>query len=270
MQVGLGAVLVTQVAHAQTGGIRAVQRARHQLVQVGLAAAQERLADRRRRAKQVGHQPAVTQEVADQSEVAFADEVLQTRFTGATLVQRGPEAGRQRPVVMHPCDGLHQPAVTQAQALAVDLFEPGFVGAAIVGQRNVAVVAHQAGHRPSPEGFAAQLRYGVAVNVAQELQRMCRVRAGWCDEFDQRLGVVGGDPRVREFGAQRARMGRLRQMAVGVDAQAFLLITALDAAQNLGLAPAGELPDGIATSELQHRPYFRTKRQGVWQFLVTA
>ena len=87
----LGVVLVTQVTHAQACGKRAMQRAGGQLGQVRRMALQERLAQRRGGAKQVRHQPAISQKVANQAKVTGVDEVLQVSRAGATVTQGQPE-----------------------------------------------------------------------------------------------------------------------------------------------------------------------------------
>ena len=80
VQLVLRLVLVAHVAHAQAGGVGAVKRARDQGFQVDFATLQKRLANRGRRAKQVRHQPAEAQKVANQAKVACRDEVLQAQF----------------------------------------------------------------------------------------------------------------------------------------------------------------------------------------------
>ena len=153
LQVGLRTVLVAQVTHAQAGGIGAVQRARQQFQQVSLLPLQERCAQGRRGAKQVGNQPAVTQKIARQGKVAFADKVEPGFHWRAQVLQAGPKLGRQRPVVVGPCDGLHPAAIAQPQALAVGLLEARSMRVSVVGQLNVGIVADGAGHGAGPHQF---------------------------------------------------------------------------------------------------------------------
>jgi hypothetical protein len=54
------------------------------------------------------------------------------------------------------------------------------------------------------------------------------------DEFELRFAEVGRDVRMRERGAQRQRMRRQRELAVGQRAQAFLLDAAAHAFQSCG------------------------------------
>ena len=149
-------------------------------------------------------------------------------------------------------DGLHVAAIAQAQAFTVGGFHPGRVGVAVVGNGDVLVVAHHAGHGAGPHSLALQLSGREAVNVAQEAQGKRRVLRWRRDEFEQRLGVVSGDPGVRQLGAQRRRVRRFGQLAGGVHAQALALVAAGNAAQDLGLTALKKLLNRVAAGELQH------------------
>ena len=93
-------------------------------------------------------------------------------------------------------DALHGLAVTQGQALAVDVLEFADMRAAVTGDRNRLLVRQGAGHRRAPQVFAVQLAVGEAVDLLQIGQGRRRIRLGRSDEFQQRLGVVSGDLRM--------------------------------------------------------------------------
>ena len=96
-------------------------------------------------------------------------------------------------------DGLHLAAVTQAQALAVNILEAGGVGLAVVGNRNVLVFTQRAGHGTGPHRLMLKRGCHVAVNIAQKAQRKVRVGGGRRNELKQGFRVIGGDPRVSQL-----------------------------------------------------------------------
>ena len=265
IQIGLHAVLVTQIAHAQTGGIRPIQRARCQLQQVGLAALQERGVHRGRCAKQIGNQPAITQEIADQPKVSVTDEVLQTAAGRTAFVKLGPKRVWQGPVVVHPGNGLHVAAIAVAQTFAVHVFDFCAVGCAVIGQRDVLVVAQQAGHGAGPHEFVTEMARGIAVNVTQKTQGKSGILRWGCDELQKRLRIVCGDPGVGQFGTQRLRVLCLGQMPIGVNPQTFLFKATGNTPEHLRLRERRKLRCGIATGELQHDGYLSNRRHAVWQ-----
>ena len=105
------------------------------------------------------------------------------------------------------------------------------VRSAELRDRNARVAIDDGRHRRRPEQFVAQVLVDELVQVEQVLQQLPAGAEGRRDELDQRLGIVRGDVLVGERGAQRARMRRLRDAAVGRDAQRFLF-DALAAALN--------------------------------------
>jgi hypothetical protein len=129
------------------------------------------LTDRGRGTEQVGNQPAKAQKIANQSEIALADKVLQAACSGAAAFQNYPELLRQRPVVVRAGNRLHVPPIAKAQAFAIDRLHHGGVGAAVVGNGDGLVVTDDAGHGAGPHGFFPQLPGREAVDVAQEVQR---------------------------------------------------------------------------------------------------
>src|ERR1035437_9205736 len=94
------------------------------------------------------------------------------------------------------------------------------------------------------------------MNVAQKLQGKFSVLRRWRDEFEQGLGIVGGNPGVRQFGAQPDWVWCLCQLAAPSYAQAFPLPATRDAAQDLRRTVLRELLNRIATGEFQHRKLF--------------
>ena len=78
------------------------------------------------------------------------------------------------------------------------------------------------------------------MQVVQLLKRARDVVLGRRDQFDQRFGVVGGDERMRERGAERARMRRGGERTVARHPQAFPLDAAQPLAQSSALRAAGQ------------------------------
>ena len=124
----------------------------------------------------------------------------------------------QRPVVVDARDGLHAPAVAVAEAHAVDALGAADVGGAVAADRDGLVGGQAAGHARHPQHLA-----GIAQRAVDELVDLRRappgrprtlgVHAG--DELELRLAEIGGDVRVRERRAERRRVRRQRERAVG-------------------------------------------------------
>ena len=153
---------------------------------------------------------------------------------------------------MHTGNRLHRAAIAQPQPLAVRMLELCLVGTAIVGQGDVPVFAQQPWHGTRPHDLVTQMARGVAVDVTQKRQRKRVVLRRRRDEFEQRLGIVRGDPWVGQLGAQGQRVGGLRQVAARVNPQALFLEPAGDAAQHFCLLARRKLFLCVATGELQH------------------
>ncbi len=231
--------LVAKPPHAQRRAVRRVHRPGHELLQLVLAAGDEARAHRGRRAEEVEQQPRAPAEIADQREILFA--------------------GRSRhgQVVVNAGDGLHAPAVAVRQALAIDGLGAPDVGGAVAADRNRVVARQIARHRARPHQLVARIARRIArdgavdhlVDLGQLLEAGVEalVRAG--DELELRLAEIGGDVRMRERRAERLRMRKRRERAVGAHAQALLLDTAADALQDFRREGAHGTPKG------SRRPY---------------
>ena len=134
---GLGIVLVTQITHAQAGGVRQVQGVGIEGFELVLATAQKAGIQRRRRAEQIHQQPAVATEVANHADIARRAVVLRRACIAIIGLQHRPQSLRQREIVVNAGDTLHGLAVAQGQPLTVDVLEPADVGAAVLGDRDV-------------------------------------------------------------------------------------------------------------------------------------
>ncbi|MNC22672.1 hypothetical protein D3C75_706790 [compost metagenome] len=132
-------------------------------------------------------------------------------------------------------DTLHGLAVAHRQALAVDVLDPADMAAAVFGDRDVGLGRQLARHRVGPQQLLAHLGVGEAVDGVQLVEAARRVFLGGGDELQQRLGIVGGDLRVGQRRAQRLRVRGQRQVAGGIDAQAFLLQAVAAVAQQVTL-----------------------------------
>ena len=226
VQVFLGRAVVAQVPHPQGGSVRQVQAA--SLLIEGLQpgvfpASQEAGTQCRRGAVEVDEQPGVAAKVADKPQVARADVVGQFPRLAGSRPALLPEGLGHGKVVMDAGNGLHQAAVAVPQAVAVYRFHAGDVGAAVTPHGDAVVTGHDAGHAGAPQQLFAQVLVGEAVYVFQGLQAALYAGAHRGDELEQRLRVVGGDGGVGQGRAQRGRVGCLRQLALGGDAQALFL-----------------------------------------------
>ena len=134
---------------------------------------------------------------------------------------------------MHPGDRLHHAPVAMAEPAAVGGFHPGRVGAAVLRNRYAGIALDHAGHARGPQDFIVELAVDETLGIVEKAQRIAKMVERRGHQFEQRLGIIGGDTRVRQRRTQRARMRGLRNAAVGGDAQAFLFETDLAPLQHL-------------------------------------
>ena len=204
--------------------MRRIDRARNELLEPRhLAAAEERLAERRGTAEQVQHQPAVPAVVAKQRKIRVRAEVLPGVVALHEIRVNGPELVRERVVEVHAGDGLHHPAVAVAEPAAIYDLHLAAVRAAVLRDRNALVALDRAGHAGGPEQFLAEVAVDELVQVAEVLRELPGVRKGRRDQLDQGLGVVSRERGIRERRAQRLRVRRLRNPALRRDPQRLLL-----------------------------------------------
>ena len=222
-QARLGVALVSQVAHAQAGGIRQVEGVCIQLFQLVRTAAQKACIQRRRGTEQVHQQPAVATEVANQGDVGIGLIVALGADKAFSLHQHRPQGLWQGEVVVDTGNALHGLAVAQGKAFAINVLELSDIGRAVVGNRDVFFGRQRARHRRAPQELVAELAVGKTVDLVEAGQRLCRVRQGRGDELQQRLGIVGGDLIVGQGRPQCFGVRRLGQAGLAGDAQAFAL-----------------------------------------------
>ena len=237
-QRGLRVALVAQAAHAQRGAVRHEHAAVAQRLQLVRAARDEARAQRRRGAEQVQQQEGVAAEVADQREVLLARDL------------------GQRPVVVDARDGLHAAAVAVAQAHAVDALGAAHVRRAVAADRNGLVGRQAAGHARDPHALVAELvehAVGELVDPGQLVERGLGVAVHARDQLELRLAEVGRDVRMGQRRAERERMGRQRELAVGQRAQAFLLDAAPHALQPPGRERTQPLLQSVAHIVMTHQ-----------------
>ena len=118
---------------------------------------------------------------------------------------------------MHARDRLHHPPVAQAKPEPVDVLHPADVRGPVFGDRDVRVLVDRAGHAGRPQELVAELAVDELVDLAEVLLQLPGARERRRHELDQGFGVVGRDVRVGQGRAERRRMGRLRDPAVGPD-----------------------------------------------------
>ena len=250
VQAALGIALIAEPPHAQGGGVGQVQgrlveslkaesrrraggpvvRGARRSASGGQGSSIEKgSADGRRSAEQVDQQPAVPAEVADQAEVALGDKCLIRRPAEQRRIAP-PEGFGQGEVVVDAGDGLHAPAIAVAQPSSVYGLRLGDVGSAVAANGDAPLVFGDAGHGSGPEQFPVQAVMNEAVDVLELPDAGFRRAMHAGDEFQLGLGEIGGDLRMGEGRAERIGMRALRQPAVQIDPQAFLL----DAPANAG------------------------------------
>ncbi len=222
-QAGLGVALVTQIAHAQAGGIGQVQGVGIELFQLVGTPAQETRIQGWRGTEQVHQQPAVAAEVTDQRDIGRGLVVTVGAHEAFGFLEQRPQLFRQGEVVVDTGDALHGLAVAQGQALAIHVFELSDIGGAVVGNRNIFLGRQRARHRWTPQVLVAELAVGKTMNFVEAAQGICRVGQCRRDELQQRLGIVGGNRLMGQCGAQGLWMRRLSQAAFAGDTQAFSL-----------------------------------------------
>ena len=226
----LGAVGVTEIGQAQSRGIGQVKSALAGLLerQAALAPLEEGVADGRRRAEQIGHQPAEAVDVANKPHVLVGDEALAAAALSHQILPLAPEAVRHGEVEVHPGDHLHQAAVAVLQALPVEGLHLADVGAAVLGQPDALFPADEAGHGERPNPLVTQMLNHMVMDVAELLHQTVDGVGGRGDELQQALRVVGGDIGMGQGRAQRPWMVTLGESAIRRDAQAFTLDPAPD------------------------------------------
>lgn len=185
--------------------------------------AQELRRQRRRRAEQHHQEPAVTLEIADERDITLRLVVHRGPRDGFRLLQDLPQLLGQRKVVMHTGNALHGPAISQGEPAAIDVLQHADMRCAVPGDRNLVIIRQAGRHRLAPQHFALELAVGKSVNRIELIERGRDVRFRRRDEFQQRLGIIGGDLRVGQRGTQCGRMRRHCQPAFAIDAQRFAL-----------------------------------------------
>ncbi len=152
---------------------------------------------------------------------------------------------RERVVVMHAGNGLHHAAVTHAEPVAIHGLHAPDVRLAELRDRDARVAVDVGRHRRGPQQLVAHVLVDELVQVEQVLQQLPARAERGRHQLDQRLGIVRGDVVVRERGAERGGMRRLRDVAVGRDAQGFLFDALAPALNDPGLAAVDQRREGV-------------------------
>jgi hypothetical protein len=91
-----------------------------------------------------------------------------------------------------------------------------------------------AGHARGPQHLLADRAHRELVDLGQLLQAAVGIGMHAGDQLELALAEVGGDVRMGERRAERYRMRREGERAVGAHAQAFLLDAAAQVAEGAG------------------------------------
>jgi hypothetical protein len=131
-------------------------------------------------------------------------------------------------------DSLHLSAVTITEAISVNGFHPADIRAAVLSQRDVALVSHDTWHTGYPEQLVIQVIVSELVYVAEKFQRFPGTGKGGRNEFEQRFRKIGRDVFIGKRRAQTTRMRPIRQRSILLYAKRFFL-NAFEATPQAGL-----------------------------------
>ena len=134
---------------------------------------------------------------------------------------------------MDPRDGLHAPPVAVREPHPVHRLHPADVGRAEAADRNLVLRRQSTRHARSPQELVADRPIDCLVDLGELLHARLGVGVHPSDELRLRFAEVGGDARVLQSRAQRRRMRRGGERAVGPHPQAFLFDAALQRPQHL-------------------------------------
>jgi len=143
-------------------------------------------------------------------------------------------------------DGLHARAIAIGQPETVNMLEHADIGASVPGRRKLPVGRYRGRHAGRPKLFAVHFRQDEFV---QRRQPVADVVGGFHrrgDQFQQRLGKVGGDVAVGQGRPEFLTMRRRRNPAGRRNAQAFPLDAPESARKLLPGKPLYSLPDDCA------------------------
>ena len=239
----LAAVAVAEVAHAQRGGMRQVQRAGPERLQfVVVAPGHEARAQRRRDPEQVQRQPAEAPVVAHQVEVARRGERGIVAARAQLLSPQRPEFRGKRVIEMRAGDGLHQAAVAGLQAAPVHFLEVPAVRTAVARDRHLGLAGDLARHRRGPQHFVAEPPHHKVVQVPEVARQRLVVGEGRRHQLEQRLGIIGGDVRVAQRAAQLQRVPAGGDASGRRDAQGLALEPARAARERAAALAAVDQP----------------------------
>ena len=149
------------------------------------------------------------------------------------------------------CSPRHQPAVAQAEAIAVDALHAPDIGRPVPGDRYVLIGPDIAGHARCPEELIAERAVDELVQIRQVLQELPAGVEGRRDKLDQAFRIVGRDVAIGKRRAERLRMPGLRDVPLLVDAQALLLDALAAADEHAALPGVHEGRDRLIVSTTQ-------------------
>ncbi len=141
---------------------------------------------------------------------------------------------------MHAGDNLHHAPVAVSQPQAVDILHKAMIGTAIPSHGYVVLPRQHAGHAGRPQQLILQVFLYIEVQALQAVQRFGELLERWCDKFQQRLGIVGGDIWMRQGRTQRPGV-RCKGDSPGIGyPQAFFLQPEQTADQQPGISPVAD------------------------------
>ncbi len=141
---------------------------------------------------------------------------------------------------MHAGDGLHHPAVTQPETIAINGLHATDVRRAVLRERNRAIARDGARHARCPQQFVFQMPIDELMQIEQVLEQLPALRERRRHELDERFGKISRDVIVGQRRPERTRMRAPREIAFRRHPQRLFLHTLAPTLQHLRLAGVDE------------------------------
>ena len=128
-------------------------------------------------------------------------------------------------------NGLHGSTVAVRKAPAINVLHPADIRVAIASDWNALITMQPNWHGGGQQYLFLQLPVSKGMEVAQEAQGVIHLGEWRCDEFNEGLGIIRGNPRVGQCGTKGCRVGGLGDLSRHGETQAFLFQSLESSAQ---------------------------------------
>ena len=126
---------------------------------------------------------------------------------------------------MNAGDGLHHAAITMPQAMTVDMLQLAQIGAAVLCNGHAHFTVQNTRHGAWPDQLGIELLIGKTVCNIEMRQHFVGAGENRRNKFQQGFGIIGGNRRMSQCGAQALRMRLLADHSLRRAAQAFFFQT---------------------------------------------